>query len=175
MRPASHQLQFAGPVLGQAPVNGISVGLQVTAKRFEKFFRRALAAGRLPIKEHIAPRSAVGPQITLLRPAGLIGIQIANGRLVGLQIAPGQEVLFHRQVDRFEPKSSLAHPFAQALPRDRNSVTLAIDFLLPIERQMILIFADEHLGHQTRPHITFVHQTRRQRRDHHLLLAFQFG
>jgi hypothetical protein len=44
-------------------------------------------------------------------------------------------------------------------------VALAVNLLLPVERQMILILADDHLGEQPRAGQTLLDQARGQRRD----------
>ena len=45
-------------------------------------------------------------------------------------------------------------------------MALAINLLLPVQRQMILILADDHLRQQRRARQSLLNQTRRQRRDH---------
>src|SRR4030095_6819104 len=132
---------------------------------FEEAGQWFFGARGLPIKEHVGSRRAISPEITLLGFARPVGVQITNGRLIHLQIAPAQQTLSYRLVDGLEPKAQRTHPLRQHLPRQVHPVTFSKDLLLSEKRNVILVLADANVSQQSRSAIAFLNEPRRQRRD----------
>ena len=94
----------------------------------------------LPVKEHVAARTGVRPQVTLAC-AAMPRFQVGDGRLVHLHVAAGEHARADRVIDGPQPVGGQAHPARQGLPGQMHAVALAVDRFLPVERQMIAYLA----------------------------------
>ena len=76
-------------------------------------------------------------------------LQQLDRRLVTMQNALAEQVPAQRLHERFELHAALADPAGHAGWRDMHAAA-AIDFLLSIERQMVVVFGDDDLRQQAR-------------------------
>ena len=74
-------------------------------------------------------------------------VQHGNGRIVGLDHSRLEDLAVHLFDDRLQQFGRNRHPVAHRLTRQLHAVTAENSFLA-IERKMIRIFADNHLGQQ---------------------------
>ena len=130
-------------------VGAVAVGLQRAAKlrRDDRFQARGCAADG-PRKEGIAIGARAAPKVSA---PGLpvAGREVFDRRFVHLHVTaaehPGADVF----VDRPQPVGGQAHPLRHRLARDPNIMPRGEYLLLPVERQMIDVFADDDRSDQT--------------------------
>jgi hypothetical protein len=97
------------------------------------------------------PRSlltCVDPKTSSLR-ASATRIEHRDRRIVGEEMILGKEVLAQSLVQGFEPPAGTADPTGERRTAEIDTVP-GEDLRLPVERRVIAIFADEHLGEQCR-------------------------
>ena len=88
--------------------------------------------------------------------------EVADGRFVHLHIATRKHPLADLLVNESQPMGRHSHPHRHRLPRQPHSIPAPIDGLLPIERNMVAVFADEDLREQPRGHDAALQQRWRQ-------------
>src|SRR5579859_2758245 len=92
--------------------------------------------------------SSIDPEASCLRPPAS-GIEHRHRRVVGEQMIRGEHILAQAFVQRLEPPASAADPSGERRPREIDAVA-GEDLRLPIERGVIAVLADQHLGKQCR-------------------------
>lgn len=98
-------------------------------------------------------RSAPWPLVTRIdpKPPGLRSsaawIEDRHWRVVGEQMIGGEHVLAQAIVQRLEPPARAADPAGESRALQFDTVA-GEDLRLPIERSVVAVFADQHLGEQ---------------------------
>lgn len=169
-----HRIAAADPV-----VPGIGVDLQDSGEAVEMLDRTAaLAVRRIDIghrrRRRAAPWSVVaciGPQLSGLGPSGLRRRDHRHHRLVGEQLGRALELGHQMRMDRRQPPGGAADPVGEHRALDVDALA-GIDAGLTVERAVIGIFRDHHLGDQRIGRDALVdHEARRRRLDHAGLVA----
>ena len=111
--------------------------------------------------------SGIDPETSGLRPPAS-WIEHWHRRVVGEQMVRGEHVLAQAFVQCLEPPAGAANPSGKCRAREIDAMT-GKDLRLPIERRMIAIFADQHLGEQRRRCQAAGDYPLRSRRLHHSL------
>ena len=113
--------------------------------------------------------SGVNPETPGLRPP-TSGIKHRHRRVVGEQMVRGEHVLAETPVQRLEPPAGAADPSSERGAREIDAVTRE-DLRLSIERRVVAIFADQHLGKQRRRRQAAGDHPLRSWRLHHSLTS----
>jgi len=111
--------------------------------------------------------SSIHPESSGLRPP-TPWIKHRHWRVVGEQMIRGEHVLAQAFLQRLEPPAGAADLSGERGPREINAMARE-DLRLPIERRVVAIFADQHLGKQRRRRQTAGDHPLRSRRLHHRL------
>ncbi len=121
-------------------MSGWSLGLAVGAVKVD--------GGRRirPVPRAVVPR--IDPE-----PPGLgspaAGIEHRNGRVVGEQLGRREDLVGKPCLQRLQPPAGAADPACQGRPLDRGAVP-SEDLGLSIERRVVAVLADQHLGDEPR-------------------------
>lgn len=111
---------------------------------------------------HILERAAgVGPEIGAMRLA-CAGCQHRHRRLVVVQHRQAQQVGLHGVDQRLQAHTAHTHPGRQRRARDGQAGALE-DGFLAIQRQMVRVLGDEHMGEQAGGRQALVDDIRRHR------------
>ena len=74
--------------------------------------------------------------------------EVADRRLIDLHVAAGQHAPADLLRKRSQPERRQSHPLRQGLAREPDAVPGLVHGLLPVERQMIDVFAHQHVRQQ---------------------------
>ena len=145
MRPAAGQLDGWAAAIGKRPIGGITITLERAGEvdGNDVIQARSSTTG-FPPEKHVAARTAARPEITLLGLA-VARRQIINRRFIHLHIAASQDSGADVFVNGFEPIGGQPHPARQGLPGQMNSVALKKNLFLPVQRQVVAVFADQNM------------------------------
>lgn len=89
-----------------------------------------------------------GPQVALFGLA-VAGSEMADGRFVDWHVAAAEHAGANGFVDRLQPVGAKFDPAGQRLPRQLHVVAAGEDLFLPVEREVVAVFADEDVRGQT--------------------------
>src|ERR1051326_7960569 len=170
--PASSQDNGVAASLGKAGICGVAVTLDCA---FEVLWNdHVQTSGRptgIPPKEHVLSRAADGPEIALFGFA-VTRFQIFYRCFIDLHVSAGQDTGLDLLIDRHQPVGRQFHPASQRLARQVQTVPLRINLLLPIQRQMVTVFAHQHVSQQARSGQSAFLQAGRQGRGHWSAIRF---
>ena len=167
LRPAARQrdLPTSGTSLDEGRIRLVPISLERAREAGGNDVLQAPGpTARLPVKEHVATRTGVGPQVTLPC-AAMARFQVGDGRLVHLEVAAHEHARADRIVNGPQPVGGQAHPASESLAGQVHAVALTVNGFLPVERKMIGVLGDEHLREQPCRGQAALLQARRQRRD----------
>ena len=129
-------------------------------------------AGRVPSTPGpIVPR--VGPQLAGLGPPAS-GIEHRRRRLVGEQLLRTLELREQPLVHRAQQEGGAPNPIGQGRAIERDALP-RVDLGLPVQRKVIGVFGDQHLGNRRLGRQAAFNQPRRRWRLHHDLFAGPAG
>jgi hypothetical protein len=166
MGPASGQFDGSVPPFAEAGVSLIAIALEGAGKVGGNDRIKAVGpASGMPVVNHIACGHGGGPEVTLGSFARA-GIEVADGGFVDLEVAVAPLLPGDLMVNELEEVGSHLHPAAEALARNVHPVTLPVDLLLAVERQVVDVFGGGDFGNQSRSGQAALLQARRQRCDH---------
>ena len=89
-----------------------------------------------------------GPQVALFGLA-VAGSEIADRRFVDLHVAAAEHAGADGFVNGFQPVGAEFHPAGECLSRQMHFVAAGEDVFLPVEREVVAVFADEDVREQT--------------------------
>ena len=144
------------PPRGQPFEAGIAVDLQDAAESFEVSGRTlGLAIGAVEVdgRRRIGP--APGPVVARVdpQPAGLgaaaAGIEHRDRRVVGEDLARCEHMRGQARLQRLQPPAGAADPVRQGRAVELDAVA-GEDLALAVERQVVAVLADQHMGQQAR-------------------------
>ncbi|MBU6498763.1 MAG: hypothetical protein KGQ40_09570 [Rhodospirillales bacterium] len=178
VRPTEGELRHLAGGVRQHPVEpGVAIDLQQSGKPFQVRRRmRALAIFAVEIRHRRMPRP--GPRAVIRRVApqppglglALTGIEHRQRRVVGEHPWRGQHRAQHRRVQRFQPPAGPSHPVAECGTIELHTVP-GEHLRLAIQRQVIAVFADQHVRDQRLGGHAAIQGTLRGGRLHHRALA----
>ncbi len=114
-----------------------------------------LAIGTVEIDRRRRIGSIPGPVIAGVdpEPAGLgaaaAGIEHRDRRVVGEQLLRGEDVLGEPRLQRLQPPAGAANPVREGRAIELDALP-GEDLALPVERKVIAVFGDQHMGEQSR-------------------------
>ena len=108
--------------------------------------------------------NTVGPQVGAMRLAGA-GIEHRHRRLIGMQDRMREHLVFQGINQRLQGHAHLTYPLGQGRLRDGQPRT-SEDGFLAIQRQVVQVFGNEHLGEQPGGRNPFIDHMRRNQRLH---------
>ena len=100
----------------------------------------------------------------------MLGLAVSRGQIldrgfVDRHVAAGHDAGADGFVNRFQPVDGQFHPAGQRLPGQLHPVAAGEDLFLPMEREVVAVFADEEVREQTGRGQPAFPQARGQRRD----------
>jgi hypothetical protein len=98
-------------------------------------------------EDGVAAWTRAGPQVTKLGPT-VAGREVFDRRFIDLHVAAAEHAGADMFVNRPQPVGGQAHPLRHRLAREHHFVARGEDLFLPVERQVIDIFADDDRGDQ---------------------------
>src|SRR5947208_3070084 len=142
MSPAAGQGNGTGASLGKARVSRVAVALDCAFEVHRHDHIQAIGrpTGVPPI-EYVPGWTADRPKIASFGFA-MARFQVLDGRFIYLHISTGQNAGSDLLVNGLQPIGRQLHPARQRLAREVQPVALRVDLLLPIERQVVAVFAD---------------------------------
>ena len=114
-----------------------------------------LAVGAVEIDRRRRIGSVPGPVIAGVdpEPAGLgaaaAGIEHRDRRVVGEQRLRGEDVLGEPRLQRLQPPAGAANPVGERRAIELDALP-GEDLALPVERKVIAVLGDQHMGEQSR-------------------------
>ena len=155
---------------GQRPIAGVAVDLEDALEAGEMRDRlRRRAVGRIDIGDRrrvgsapgaIVPR--IGPELAGLGPPAP-GIEHRRRRLVGEQLRRRLQMRQDALVDRPQMECGASDPVGERRAVEADALAL-VNLRLAIERQMIGVFGDQHVGDGRLGRQAALDQPRRRRR-----------
>ena len=111
-----------------------------------------VSPARGPVEDGVFVLQAVGyPQVPLGGFAASSG-EILNGCFIELDITAGELFVVHLLCNRPQPVGDELDAPAEGVASEVDAVALLEDLFLTVERQVIGIFADDHMRQQPRSH-----------------------
>ena len=130
-------------VAHEGGVGAVAVALEDAAPVSRDEAREAVSgAAGVPGKDGVALGFGADPEVALLGRA-VAGREVFYASFVHLHVAVFEHVGVDRFVDEAERVGGERHPLSERLAGDVNIVPCGEDFLLPVERKVVGVFADD--------------------------------